>query len=149
MISPTVDTTPGTGGGFPRQRATALKTPIVLQVTHGTPGLTLSITAKYYGNPNPTDDELVYLERYYGVYAGSDVVSDDDSVTFTIRRNGGWTGAFIVFSVVATDGEGNRQSADLTWELPQTFIEEEDTSSVSTFNHVSTALSRLPSQFRS
>lgn len=150
IISPTVDTTPGVAGGFSDLRRVAISTPIIIEITVPVEPLYTVISARYFGDPGPVAiPELVYQDgKFVGAYAVSHQ-APGNPFHFEIRRNGGWTGASIVFTIDAIDGDATTFVEEFTWLLPTVFVEPEEEFEVVGRNHVAWALHRLPSQFRS
>lgn len=116
IISPTPGVAPGAPGGFPRRRADAILTPIVLRVGDAAPGLAyLNVTVRFYGSAaelaadqNGVEEEVYRRGGFRGKHVhGSSAVPDGADLVLTVMRQGGWLGRYIKFAVDPIDGAGN------------------------------------------
>lgn len=163
-VTPSPNTTPGSGGGFPALYAAAAVTPIVLQVTNAAGAGAIAfvaITALLHGQPS----ETVYRDGFFeGLYDeeqnGSFVTSITNGLQFTITRGGGWIGATadtnLVVGIVVdvVDNAGGVASTTAYFEMPaQGVIPSAQLQPIpqapGQVDHVAQALNYIADQFRS
>lgn len=114
IISPTPGVAPGDPGGFPLNVTQAKATPVVVQISDLAPGiryvcLTVKVATTVDGLA-ASNEEVVYRRgQFRGLHIKGSTQRDVDETTIelTIKRQGGWSGKYLLFAIDALDGSGN------------------------------------------